>query len=156
MLGVIKDLSSTFSGEAGLNVARWHMGLGVLGAFPQENALGPGVVRQSLLGGAATICYAPLRRDPFEIDLCSGAYLGRLTAEGRGYTTNSEQMRSWVAVPLEAGAIYGAGPIGVELAAAALLPITRQNFKIDNLGVAYESKAVAAMFSLRVIGRWKL
>lgn len=156
MAGVIKDLAPALSGEAGINIARWHMGLGVWGAPPQDVALGPGVVRESLVGGVAQICYAPWRSDPFAVDVCSGGYFARLTAEGRNYSSTAEQTRSWLAIPLEMGANYGAGPVGVQLAAAALFPVQRQNFKIDNLGVAYESTPIAGMFSLRIIGRLKL
>jgi hypothetical protein len=156
LIGVVKDVSATLVGQAGISVARWHMGLGVFGTIPQDLALGPGTVHESLIGGVASICYAPVESAPWSLDVCSGGYLGRLNAEGRGYSTNTEQGRSWVAIPLEAGVTYGTGAFGAQLAGAAIFPIERQNFKIDNLGVAYESKAVAAMLSLRVIGRWKL
>jgi hypothetical protein len=156
MIGVIKDGSATLAGQAGISVAQWHMGLGVFGTIPQDIALGPGTVHESIIGGVASICFAPVQSAPWSLDVCSGGYLGRLNAEGRGYSTNTEQGRSWVAIPLEAGLTYGTGAFGAELAGAAIFPVERQNFKIDNLGVAYESKAVAAMLSLRIVGRWKL
>jgi hypothetical protein len=156
MTGVVKDFSTGLTGQAGISIARWNMGLGVLGTFPQDIALGPGTVHESLFGGVASICYAPLQNGILSFDVCSGGYLGRITAEGRGYSTNASQGRSWIAIPLEVGVTYGTGPFGAELAGAALLPIERQNFRIDNLGVAYESKPVAGIVSLRIIGRWKL
>jgi hypothetical protein len=155
-LGVVKDLSSTLAGQAGITSAQWHISLGVFGTLPQDIALGPGTVHESLFGGVATICYAPLKLDPWSLDVCSGGYIGRLNAEGRGYSTNTEQGRSWVAIPFEAGVTYGSGPFGAELTGGALLPVERQNFKIDNLGVAYESKAVAGILTLRLIARFKL
>lgn len=156
MAGVIRSVAPALSGEAGVSVARWHTGLGVLAVLPQDIALGPGVVRESLLSPFWRICYAPLRRDPWEIAACSGLYLGTLSAEGRNFSINTQQSRRWLAVPFELGATYGVGPIGVQAAAAALFPLQRQDFRIDNLGVAYESTALAAMFSLRLIGRLKL
>jgi len=156
MVGVIKPVAPALSGEAGISVARWHMGLGVLGILPQDIALGPGVVQESLFSPFWRICYAPVHRDPLDIALCSGLYLGTLDAEGRNYSSNTQESRRWLGVPLEIGAMYGAGPLGLQLAMTALVPLQRQDFRIDNLGTAYESKAVAAMISLRLIGRSKL
>jgi hypothetical protein len=156
MMGVIRDLSPALSGEAGISVVRWHMGLGVLVSLPQDIALGPGVVRESLVGGLARICYAPLLADPLAIDVCSGGYFARLTAEGRNFSSNTLETRSWLAVPLEGALTYGLGPIGVQLAAQVLFPVQRQNFKVENLGVAYEATPVAGMFAVRLIGRMKL
>jgi hypothetical protein len=153
--GVIQTISPAISGEVGINVARWHMGLGVLAGVPEDIALGPGVVRETLLSGVARICYAPLRGDRWGFDACSGVYLGTVTAEGRNYSSNLQQKRSWLAAPFEVAVTYASGSVGLQASAAALVPLQRQNFRIDNLGVAYESWPVAAMFSLRAIGRLK-
>ena len=75
MTGVVKDFSAGLTGQAGISIARWNMGLGVLGTFPQDIALGPGTVHESLFGGVATICYAPLQSELLSLsfDVCSGA-----------------------------------------------------------------------------------
>ena len=156
LVGVIQPVAPALSGEAGVGIARWHMGLGALIGLPQDISLGPGTVRESLLSGFARICYAPWRDDSFAIDACSGGYFGRLAAEGRNYTNNTQQIRTWVAAPFEVAATYRIGAIGVQLAATALVPVQRQNFSIEHLGVAYEATPIAAMFSLRITGRSKL
>jgi len=156
MVGVIRPVAPAFSAEAGVSITRWHMGLGALVGLPQDISLGPGVVRESLLSGFARICYAPWLSDSIAVDLCSGGYFGRLTAEGRNYTNNTQQTRTWVAAPFEVAATYRMGAVGVQLAATALVPVQRQNFSIEHLGVAYDATPVAAMFSLRLTGRSKL
>jgi len=156
MVGVIQPLAPALSVEGGISFARWHMGFGVLAGLPQDIALGPGIVRESLLSGFARICYAPLQGDSFTIDLCGGGYVGWLTAEGRNYTSNTQQKRPWGAAPLEIAATYRIGAVGVQLAGTALVPVQRQNFSIEHLGVAYEATPIAAMFSLRLTGRLKL
>jgi hypothetical protein len=153
--GVVKTIAVALSAEAGISVARWHMGLGVLAGLPEDIALGPGVVRETLLSGTARICYAPVRSGRASFDLCSGGYLGAITAEGETYTTNARQMKSWLAVPLEIGGTYAWDSFALQATASALLPLTRQEFRIDNLGIAYEPWPIAAVFSLRAIAKLK-
>jgi hypothetical protein len=45
---------------------------------------------------------------------------------------------------------------GVEVAAGALLPLRRNDFSIDNLGVAYQSWHVGMLLSMRAVGSWLL
>lgn len=47
-------------------------------------------------------------------------------------------------------------PVGVEVAASALLPLRRHDFSIDNLGVAYQSWHVGMLLSMRAVRAWIL
>jgi hypothetical protein len=79
-----------------------------------------------------------------------------LKVEANGYTRNDQVDKAWLAVPLELSLLTTASPMGVELGASALLPLRRNDFAIDNLGVAYESWPVGLLVSMRAVGSWLL
>jgi hypothetical protein len=154
LFGVLRPASPGLTGELGLEIGRWRTGLGVLWLFPQTLELGPGTVRESLVSGSMRVCYAPWRSDRLRFDVCSGALIGVVTAEGRGYSLDQTRTQPWLAAPLEVAVAGFAGPVGLELGAGALASFQRPDFSVDHLGVAYRSPLVGATVSLRAIGQW--
>jgi hypothetical protein len=154
LVGVLRPFSPGLSGELGLEIGRWRTALGGLAVFPQTLELGPGTVRESLLGGSMRACYAPWRGDRLRFDVCSGALIGAVKADGQGFTRNATQTQPWLAVPLEVAMAAFAGPLGLELGAGARASLQRPDFSVDGLGVAYRSPLVGATVSLRAIGQW--
>ena len=152
LVAVLRPLSPAFTGEVGLRVASWRMGLGVLWSPQQSLTLAPGVVRESLLAGSARLCLALARSEVTRFDLCSGLDAGIVRARASGFTQNHEGSRPWLAVPLELSFSQHAGALGWEVSAAALGALEHQDFTIDNLGAAYESPRVSGMLSLRIFG----
>lgn len=63
---------------------------------------------------------------------------------------------AWLAVPLELSLASLAGPLGFDVGAAALVPLRRNDFSVDGVGVAYRSLPVGALVSLRGVGVWVL
>jgi hypothetical protein len=152
LIGVLRPFSPALTGEIGLQVARWRMGIGVLWNPPQALTLGPGQVRESLLSGTARSCVALTRRDVFRFDVCTGLFAGVVTAQAEGFTRNERRLRTWLAIPLELSFARTSSPIGWDVSASALGSLMHQDFSIDNLGAAYEAPRIGGMLSLRAVG----
>ncbi len=154
LFAVVRPLAPAAGGEIGLEIGRWRTGLGVLAVSPQTLRLGPGTVRESLLGASMRACYAPWRSQRLRLDVCSGAFIGLATATGLGYSQNETHTQPWLAAPLEAAMAVFTGPLGLELGAGGLASFQRPDFSVDHVGVAYRSPLVGVTVSLRAIGQW--
>jgi hypothetical protein len=77
------------------------------------------------------------------LDVCSGLLAGLVRAEARGYTRNETRSRAWLAVPLGvAASTDAAAGVGLRLQASLLVPVRRQEFRVDGVGIAYEAPSV--------------
>jgi hypothetical protein len=156
LFGVVQPVAPTVVGELGIGVNRFRTGIGVLWMPPQTRDFGPGQLRQRLFSGVARICLTALRANQARFDLCSGMYAGLLNVEASDYTRNGSADKAWLAVPLGIALTTTSSPVGVEVAASALVPLRRNDFSIDNLGVAYRSWPVGMLLSMRAVGVWLL
>jgi hypothetical protein len=154
LIGVLRPVAPAFTGELGLHVARFRVGLGALWSPSQSFTLEPGTVHESLLSGTARTCFALTRSESLSLDLCSGLFVGVMTAQADGFTRNDRRVRSWLAVPLELSLAQLSGPVGWELSGVALGDLVHHDFEVDNVGVAYRSSRVGAMLTLRAVGLW--
>ena len=151
---VLRPLSPAFTGELGLRVEGFRVGLGVLWNPTQSLSLEPGRVKESLLGGTARTCVALSRGQSVELDVCSGLFVGAVTAHAEGFTQNDRRVRSWLAVPVELSLAELSGPVGWEVSASALGTLVHPDFEVQNLGAAYRSPRVGAMLTFRAVGLW--
>ncbi len=153
LVGVLRPLSPALTGELGLQVARWRMGIGVLWNPPQSLSLEPGTIHESLLAGTARSCLALTRANSFRFDVCTGLFAGVATADANGFTSNEHHVvRTWLAIPVELSLAQLSGPVGWEVSASALGSLVHEDFSIDHLGPAYQSPRVGGMLSLRIVG----
>ena len=104
----------------------------------------------------ARTCLTAARSAQVRFDVCSGIYAGLLKVQADRYTRNGSADKAWLAVPLGVALTTTSSPVGVEVDASALLPLRRNDFSIDNLGVAYESWPVGMLLSMRAVGLWLL
>jgi hypothetical protein len=111
-----------------------------------------------LLAGSLHACIAPLARTGsqarWRIDLCPGAWLGALHARASGFDENGDSTRLWSALALDARIAHVPSALGAELAITLLIPLRRQDFAIDNVGVAYASWPAALLVTLRGALGW--
>jgi hypothetical protein len=156
LLGVLNPIAPAVLAEAGIGVARFRTNIGVLWVPEQTLELAPGAVNETLLSGVARMCLAPWQGQGLRFDVCSGVHAGLLKVHAAGYTRDGAASKAWLAVPLELALSTSAAPMGVELGVSALVPLRRNDFAIDNLGVAYESWPVGMLLSLRAMGSWLL
>jgi hypothetical protein len=152
LAGVLRPASPAATAEAGVAGSRWRMSLGALWAVPQTLELGPGQVNERLVSGSVRTCFAPYVNGALRFDVCSGAFVGLVTGEAQGFTRDERHTRPWVAVPFELVFAGWSTPIGWELGAGGLVPLRRQDFSVDGLGVAYKSPPVGGMLSLKAVG----
>jgi len=154
LAGTLGAFSWAGTAETGGAIGRWRTAVGALWVLPETHALSPGSVREELLAGRVRLCGAPWQRRKLRLDLCSGAYVGAMTGEASGFSTNGQQTRLWVALPAEM--VLGYAPlrhVGGELSVGALWQVKRSDFGIDGLGPAYRSPIVAGLVSLRAVAQ---
>jgi hypothetical protein len=156
LLGVVQPIVPAALGELGIGVDRFRTNLGVLWMPSQELEFGPGSLDETLLAGTARTCLSAWRGTALRFDLCSGIYAGLLKVRARGYAQNDVVEKTWLAVPVGFALATSSSPVGLELGASALVPLRRNDFSIDYLGVAYESWPVGMLLSLRMVGTWVL
>ena len=154
--GVLQPVAPVVVGELGIGIERFRTNIGALWMPPQTLDFGPGTLDESLLSGAARTCLSALRGHNLRLDVCSGFYVGRLKVEARGYTVNKTATKTWLALPVGLALATTSSPLGVELGASALVPLRRDDFSIDHLGVAYRSWPVGMLLSIRAVGSWLL
>jgi hypothetical protein len=155
LFGTTATASPGVEALLGLEVKHFRTSIGALWVKPVTHHLAPGTVEEALSSGSARVCVAPLAHRGFRLDLCSGVFVGVMTAEARGYTRNESLSKTWLAVPLELNVGSVSSPARWEIAAAALLPLRRQEFSIDNLGSVYETWPLGLFVSLRLAGGWE-
>lgn len=156
LFGVVQPVAPTALGELGIGVSRFRTGIGVLWMPQQARDFGPGQLRQTLLSGVARTCMTAARSSAVRFDLCSGIYAGLLKVRAYDYTRNGSADKAWLAVPVGVSLTTTSAPVGVEVGASALFPLRRNDFSIDNLGVAFESWHVGMLLSMRAVGTWIL
>jgi hypothetical protein len=155
IVGVTAPTAFAGQAEASIYRPRWRIGAGVLWIAPETHELGPGTVRERLLGGTARLCLSPIAADPVGMDFCSGVLAAAVTATASGYSRNETRSRPWVAVPIELVLRSNMQSVGIELGAGAVVPVARDDFSVDGVGVAYQSPNVAGMASVRVVALFR-
>ncbi|WP_438041618.1 hypothetical protein [Sorangium sp. So ce128] len=156
LFGVVRPFAPALSAELGIGGARFRAAIGALWLVPQTLELGPGELRETMLGGAVRACFAAAGVGVLRFDVCSGVHAGRLKVAASGFTRNDAVETTWLAVPIELSLASLAGPLGFDVGAAALVPLRRNDFSVDGVGVAYRSPPVGALVSLRGVGSWML
>jgi len=156
LFGVVQPAAATVQAELGIGVNRFRTGIGVLWMPTQTHDFGPGQLRETLLSGVARTCLTAARSAEVRFDLCSGVYAGLRHVQAHGYTRDDSADKAWLAVPVGVSLATTSSPVGVEVDASALVPLRRNDFSIDHLGVAYESWPVGMLLSMRAVGSWLL
>ena len=154
---VLRPLSPAFTGEVGVRVKRWRMGLGVLWNPEQSLSIEPsdGHVSESLLSGTARSCIALTGTLRLHLDVCTGLFVGLVNAQAVGFTVNqAERRHAWLAIPLELSLADTSGTVGWEFSAAALGSLVHHDFEVTHLGTAYDAPRVGALLALRAVGLW--
>ncbi|WP_437814630.1 hypothetical protein [Sorangium sp. So ce1078] len=156
LFGVVRPLAPAVSAELGIGGARFRATLGALWLVPQTLKHGPGELRETLLGGAVRACFTAAGSEALRFEVCSGLHAGQLKVVASGYTRNDVAETAWLSVPLELSLASLGGPLGFDVGVAALLPLRRNDFSVDGVGVAYRSPPVGALMSIRGVGIWVL
>lgn len=135
-----------------LGHGRWSIGITGLALPSQTRNVGEGTVDVSILGGGIEGCgRLPIGRSLL-VALCGRAEAMSLEGSAHGFARAEDHAR-----PLFAGTLLGrararvAGPVAVFVEAGAVLPIARERFAIDTVGVVYDPPVVAAATGIGVL-----
>ncbi|MBX3209992.1 MAG: hypothetical protein KF764_33490 [Labilithrix sp.] len=126
---------------------RGHWSLGLTGLLlpAQSRTLGEGTVDLSVQGGGLEGCGRSRVGRSVLLALCTRFEAMRLQAEARGFPRSEAHAR-----PLFGGTLLGrarakvAGPVAVFVEVGALVPLVRQRFSIDTVGLVYDPPVLAA------------
>jgi hypothetical protein len=155
LFGIVRPVAPIVLADLGIGVNRFRTSIGAVWMPSQTLDFGPGQLHETLLSGVARTCLAAVRGGSLRFDVCSGFYAGRLKVHAVHYTRNDSVDKVWLAVPLEL-AVATSSPLGLELGATALFQLRRNEFSVDELGIAYVSWPVGMLLSLRAVGGWLL
>jgi hypothetical protein len=151
LVGVLRPVAPALIGDAGLEIGDFRASLGALWVPSQTLSLSPGTVHEDLIGGTLRACYVAWRGAVIRFDLCTGALVGALNAEARGFTVNERDTQLFLAFPLETAFAIRTGIVGWELGASALVLSPPNEFHVEGRGPAYSPAPIAGMFALRVV-----
>jgi hypothetical protein len=150
--GVIHGWSPLLAGHLAFGSGALRVSLGALQLLPTTRELGPGSVEVELTAVTTRACLRWLDSIVVDFYACSGVFGGVLQARARGYTSDFERSRPWLALPLE---LFAAVPFGAEDSALGLraggtllVPARRETFAVQGLGAAVEPERVAVLLWL--------
>jgi len=151
-LGVLPGVALGLGAGASLLVSRLRAELG-FAWFPTrtgqlQNHSGPGGGDFKLVAGSAAGCFAALRA-PVELGPCLGLDAGVMSAEGRDAPRKGSGTGVWLA-PFAMGLAVAplTDVIGLRAEVGAEVPIFRNHFVLENLGVVHRAAPVAGRAAL--------
>lgn len=145
-VGIGSPVAPGFRGGAAttLDTGRWSIGITGVLLPSQTRDVGSGTVDVSVAGGGLEACGRARVGRPFLLSLCSRAEVLRLSGSARGFARAEEHAR-----PMFTGTLLGrgqarvAGPVAAFIELGAVIPVVRERFAIDGVGVVYEPPFVA-------------
>jgi hypothetical protein len=150
--GLGGDVALLGSARLGVKLGDWAFELGASGSWPNRSDFAFGSVRTSLLFGSARACY--LFGRGLALGPCLQLGIGRLRGAGAGYEQAQTSGLLWTAA---GPGLAAEMPLGsrayLALGASLWLPSRRQSFSVQNAGIAWESRPVAASLAAGV-GLW--
>lgn len=152
LLGVIRPAAPGLIGGAGIETGRFQVGLNALWTPPASTALGPGHVTTAFLGAKLDACLAAFTARELRVGACAGMLAGYVRGEAHGFTRNDASSRPWLGLTLDLTLRAPAAPLGLELGLSALVPVRRQDFQVDGVGIAYQSQPIGGLLWLRGFG----
>jgi len=133
--------------RAGVRAAPWFFDLGIAGNWPAHHDFDGGTVRTQLSLATLRGCYAS--GASWALGPCVQLSAGRLQGRGEGYGEERVSHLPWYALGI---GLRGQLLLSRRWFAAAevtwWLPSQRQRFAVQNSGIAWESKSLAADLSL--------
>jgi hypothetical protein len=146
------------SGSFGMRLnPRWSLAVGGTFVFPDTKATNDGNIALKLSYGHLLGCGRALGSgNGTRIDWCAGPLLGSLAGRGQSFRSNFSERALWVAVAVGPQVVFPfSSSFAWVLGAQGLVPLVRQGFDVQTLGVrsnAYRSAAVAGLVTLGIRG----
>jgi len=144
--GLGGDASLLGFGRLGARHGAWSFDVGAGGALPSERSFRRGSVQTSLVFASVRGCY--LLGRSISVGPCLHWGAGRLRGEGGGYGQVQSASLPWTAggAGVVAEAALGSG-LFASFGVSLWVSTRRQTFSVENAGIAWESRPVAASAS---------
>lgn len=99
--------------------------------------------RFSLAAGGATVCRDLAAGQVAGVGLCAGVEAGAVTGTSYGVTAPATASAPWAAATVSAaGALRVASRVALRVQAAAVVPVLRPDYQLENLGTVHRLPAV--------------
>jgi hypothetical protein len=137
--------------------SRWSLAVGGTFVFPDTKATSAGNIALKLSYGSLLGCGRALGTgNGTRIDWCAGPLLGSLAGRGQSYRSNFSERALWLAIAAGPQVVFPfSSSLAWVLGAQGVVPLVRQGFDVQTLGVrsnAYRSAAVAGLVTLGIRG----
>lgn len=144
-VGVGSSLAPGLRGGAAVTLGKGRWSVGITGALlpSKTHDVGAGQVDVSVVGGGVEGCGRARVNRSLLVALCGRFEAFRLSGSAHGFASSEEHAR-----PLFAGTALGrgqvsiAGPLAVYAELAAIVPVVRERFAIDRVGLVYDPPLV--------------
>jgi hypothetical protein len=152
VLGETPGATLGFGPTLGVERERWSIALGGTETLSRSVRFASGTVRVGLTSGNLQLCrMVDLRGEAVRAGACARAAAGQYRGEGDGYPVTTAVRLPWMAA---GGGLRVGGRWGNRLlwgvSGLLIIPIWRQTFSVDNVGVAYESAAVGGTLAVEL------
>jgi hypothetical protein len=139
--GIGAPIAAGIRGGAALTFGggRWSAGVTGVVLPSQSRDVGAGQVDIAVAGGGLEACGRVRVSRPLLVALCARAEALRLSGTSHGFSRTEEQAR-----PLFTASVLGRaqarleGPLAVFLEVGAVVPVVRERFAIDGVGLVYD------------------
>jgi hypothetical protein len=146
--GVVRPVAPAIVADGAFELGPASLSIGALWIPGQRLDLGPGSVNVQLIAGAARLCAFAWTRT--RLGGCGGFFAGELSAKASGYSLVTQASRPWFAMGAE---LFVDGPLPFSPfryrgAVEAIIPVHAEAFSVTGVGVAYNTPAFGALFTL--------
>ena len=140
-VGIGSPVAPGFRGGAALALGEGRWTVGITGVFlaSQTRDVGAGTVDVGVAGGGLEACGRLRAGRSALLGLCGRAEVLRLSGSASGFARVEEHARPLFAGTLLArGQARVAGPVMAFLELGAVVPVVRERFAIDRVGIVYD------------------
>jgi len=152
VFGETPGVSLGFGPALGIERERWSIALGGTATLSRSVSFASGTVRVGLTSGSLQLCrMIDLAGPSLRAGACARAAAGQYRGEGDGYPMNASVRSAWMAAGggVRVGGLWGHHLLwGVS--GLLLIPVRRQTFSVENVGVAYESATVGGLLAVEL------
>jgi hypothetical protein len=138
-------LAPGIRGGAAVTLFTGHWSIGVTGAFlpAKTHDVGTGQVDVSVVGGGIEGCGRGRVSRALLVALCGRFEAFRLGGSAHGFASSAEHARPLlVSTALGRGQVSVAGPLAIYAELGAIVPVVRERFAIDGVGLVYDPPIV--------------
>ncbi len=139
--------SSSLGLGAALERGSFRLGLDAFSVLPRDVAFSSGFVSVWLSTARLQGCIWAARAERPRFGVCPGLALGAVRGHGVRFDVERSSWQPWAAAMLGvAGVLPIRGRLALRLQLSAWVPLLQNRFRVDGIGVGYQSEQAAGLF----------